>query len=54
MNDIPNAETRQAMQDVDKKKNLKHSKTIEEFWLEIGIDPSRKTAINKNLEQQSQ
>lgn len=35
----PSEETRQAMQDVDEERNLGHAKTIEEFWLAMGIDP---------------
>ncbi|MBS4171034.1 MULTISPECIES: hypothetical protein [unclassified Neochlamydia] len=35
----PNAETRKALCDVDKRKNLTHCKNLEEFWAAMGIDP---------------
>ena len=38
--DQPNAETQQAMRDVDERKNLIHCNSIEEFWKAIGIDPN--------------
>lgn len=36
----PNEETKKAMHDVDEGKNLGHVKTVEEFWMEMGIDPN--------------
>jgi hypothetical protein len=36
----PNAETRKAMSDVDKRNNLTRCHSIEEFWKVIGIDPN--------------
>lgn len=36
----PNEITKQAMRDVDEEKNLGHAKTVEEFWLAMGIDPN--------------
>lgn len=39
-NQEPNEETKQAMRDVDEEKNLGHAKTVEEFWLAMGIDPN--------------
>jgi hypothetical protein len=38
--DEPNAETQQAMRDVDERKNLTRCNSIEEFWLAVGIDPN--------------
>ena len=40
INREPNEETKQAMRDVDEGRNLGHAKTIEEFWLAMGIDPN--------------
>lgn len=38
LNDEPNAETQNAMRDVDERKNLTHCNSIEEFWQAVGID----------------
>ncbi len=38
--DEPNAETQQAMRDVDEGKNLTRCNSIEEFWKIVGIDPN--------------
>lgn len=36
----PNKETKKAMMDSRRKKNLGHAKTVEEFWASMGIDPN--------------
>ncbi len=36
----PNAETKKAMRDANKRKNLTRCATIEEFWQAVGVDPN--------------
>lgn len=36
----PNTETKKAMRDIEKKKNLTHYKNVNDFWADMGLDPN--------------
>jgi len=36
----PNAETKKAMKDIEKNKNLTRYKNVDDFWADMGLDPN--------------
>ena len=36
----PNAETKRAMQDIEKNKDLTRYKNVDAFWADMGLDPN--------------
>lgn len=36
----PNAETKKAMKDIEENKNLTRYKNVDDFWVDMGLDPN--------------